>query len=135
MDIDWSESTTYVNEVIQSLKENDNMFGVRKIKDGMIVINKLGDVGYVLSSGMSLITVDYGHEFSNYPMSFFNDSDWVEENFKQIGTYKFDFDDEKTQSYIREMDESLLSKSEFYNGVDRAIVRKINEIIDKLNKE
>lgn len=116
MDIDWSASTTYINEVIQSLKENDNMFGVRKIKDGMIVINKLGDIGYVLSSGMSLIAVDYGHEFSNYPMSFFNDSDWIKENFKQIGTYKFDFDDEKTQSYIREMDESLLSKSEFYNG-------------------
>lgn len=100
MDIDWSASTIYINKVIQSLKGNDNTFGVRKIKDGMIVINKLGDMGYVLSSGMSLITVDYGHEFSNYPMSFFNDSDWVKENFKQIGTYKFDEEKKKMKLNI-----------------------------------
>lgn len=112
------------------------MFGVRNIKDGMIIINKLGDVGYVLSSGMSLITVDYGHEFANYPMSFFNDSDWVKETFKQIGTYKFDEVEKKVE---RKKIENLDLKENIMNSkldtmTDFYIMSKLNEVIDRLNE-
>lgn len=104
------------------------MFDVRKIKVGDYVQTTFsqGYVSYVGEDGFSF-NYDDKSMYLPYKQMF------QTINIKQIGTYKFDFDDEKTQNYIREMDESLLSKSEFYNGVDRAIVRKINEIIDKLN--
>lgn len=122
-----------IREKLNKLKENDNMFDVSNIKIGDYVKTRDSYVGYVTDLSDNLFLFRYYTE-ENGLIGVCTGSN-LSSVFKQIGTYKFDEVEKKTQNYIREMDESLLSKSEFYNGVDRAIVRKINEIIDKLNKE
>lgn len=90
--------------------------------------------------------MNYGHKVTNHPIDFLNDSDWVKENFKQIGAHKFDDVDSNEVKKIEKLgiikspfqgyNASAGGKINLYKSASISDMQdKINEIIDYLNKE
>lgn len=120
-----SEALDYV---MNKLKENKDMFDVRKIKVGDYVQTTFsqGYVSYVGEDGFSF-NYDDKSMYLPYKQMF------QTINIKQIGTYKFD--EEKVEKKI----EKVVPKERTNYGIreisNYALAVKINEIIDYLNKE
>lgn len=138
MDIDWSESTTYVNEILKHLKENNNMFDISNIKIGDYVKTRDNYVGYVTDLSDNLFLFRYYTE-ENGLIGVCAGSN-LSSVFKQIGTYKFN--EEKDEKKIGAI---LNIKYDYDQQDDREIrknlrcdmwncVNKINEIIDSHNE-
>lgn len=112
---------------------------INNIKVGMAVVFKEGSIGYITS-------VEVKSKLNEYVCikgNFLNETGTWEHNnticglaehFKQIGTYKFD--DEENKNEIGKLNYASITMD---NGLmytkDKMMIDKINEIIDYLNKE
>lgn len=123
-------------DMINKLKDNDNMFDVSKIKVGDVVKTIDDCAGYVkevtkdfvflrfLDKDGKLCSLVVGR--NNYDINSFY--------LKQIGTYKFD----EEQKCIPKVEKLHIYENELttYDNINNVVlVNKINEIIDYLNKE
>lgn len=122
-------------------KGDNNMFDVNNIKIGDYVefekdgINYIGYLEKFLLNSSGEIFALKVRTNSGIGFIFTKDVPTLKTYFKQIGVYKFDEDKVDKKLKIEKIDGNRVMHSEMDTITDIIMFKKINEIIDHLNKE